>query len=179
MHDPIQELKIRAELLHRQAQREHPAALARLRKLRQINARAAPAAALDSRRIQRRECLAALARELGFSGWLHARAVLSGDPRVEDFGTLLYPRRCGGFLNSWYHTYAQAVAGQQAAGGYLLAYRRDFFVADRLFVESIGLGQSSGEWQKMNYDWVRPANPEARRQLYGRLIEQLPREVAP
>jgi hypothetical protein len=154
--DPIRELKIRADLRKRQLARRNPDSV-----------------------IPRRQCLSLVAIELGFSSWGHARAVLSGDREVPDFGTLLYPRRCGGHLNHWYRSYEDAAIGHHAAGGYLLAYRRDFFVADRPFIEALGLDPDLPEWRRIDFDWVRPADAAARRSLYGALLAQMPREVLP
>jgi hypothetical protein len=126
--------------------------------------------------MRRRHCLSVVARENGFSGWPHARAVLSGVPGVSDFGTLLYPDRCGAFLNLWYREYQDARTGHEAAGGYLLAYRRDFLVVGRSFIETLGLDPDAGEWRRLAHDWVRPPDVRARASLYGELLARSPRE---
>jgi hypothetical protein len=150
--DPIRELKIRADLRKRELARQNPPAV-----------------------VPHRECLSLVATELGFSNWGHAGAVLSGDPEVTDFGTLLYPKRCGGHLNHWYRRYEDALVGLDRAGGYLLAYRRDFFVADRPFIETLGLDPDAPEWRRIGFDWVRPKDVSARRSLYGALLASVPR----
>lgn len=178
MTDPVRELKTRAGLLERRLHRGDPAALIRLRSLPEYRSLSVPDLVPVASAVRRRQCLSIIAIELGFSGWQHASAVLTGAPGVADFGTLLYPRRCGGLLNLWYRNHAEAVRGHEAAGGYLLAYRRQCLVVDRLFIETMGLDPDAPEWRWMGYDWVRPRHLEARTGLYGALIAQLPRELA-
>src|SRR5262249_50953992 len=126
--------------------------------------------------VARRECLAVLARELGFDGWPQAKGVISGTGVASNFGTLLYPRQCAGHLNLWYSRYDEAVVGHRASSGYLLAYRRDFLVVGRSFIEALGLNPDAPEWTALGFDWVRPGDVRARTRLYGMLIAQMPRE---
>lgn len=176
LSDPIHELKTRAEILQRKLNRLHPSALARLRSLPEFRSCSPAELELAAPEIRRRQCLSLVAIELGFSSWQDARALFSGSRDVSDFGTLLYPKRCGGHLNLWYRDYDAAVVGHRAAGGYLLAFRRDFFVADRPFIETLGLDPDDPAWSRLGFDWVRPLDVNARRSLYGTLIAQTARE---
>ena len=67
MLDPVRELKVRAEILHHAVKASESAALERLRVL--VGFRKADAEALRSAAtgIQRKHCLAAVSRELGFA----------------------------------------------------------------------------------------------------------------
>ena len=162
----LDDLKAQARILHRRVETRQPAAIARLRalpELRVIDAAELPAA------IQRRHCLAVIARELGFDGWPHAVAVLAGRP-VEDFGTLLYPPDGSKHWNIWLASYEEARKIRQQNNGYLLAYKRQFLVTDRFFVATLGLDPDDPDWERIGRDWVRPAVPEARGRLYARLI---------
>lgn len=179
MINPIRELKIRAEILQRQLVRRQPPTLARLRSLPEFRACSSDELESAGPRVLRRQCLALLAMELGFSGWRHAKEVISGARATSDFGTLLYPRRCGGHLNLWYSRYGEAVIGRRVSGGYLLAYRRDFMVVDRSFIETLGLDPDDSGWRCLGFDWVRPIDMRARTRLYGALIARLPREAQP
>jgi hypothetical protein len=151
MMDAIQELKTRAEILHRRMQADNPTA-----------------------EIQRADCLNQIAKELGFASWTAAKNAISGEKPVEDFGTLLYPRR-GGALNSWFKTYEEAHEARALRGGYLLAYRRQFFVVDVAHVEVLGLDPADPDWDAMGFDWVRPRDFAARSRLYAKLVHRLPR----
>jgi len=118
---------------------------------------------------KRREALAAIATELGFSGWPHAVAILTGK-RSDDFGTLLYPRGSDVFTNIWSASYEEARRIREQNGGFLLAYKKHFFITDRNFVEHLGLDPDDADWELIGRDWARPKDPAARERLYARLL---------
>ena len=174
MIDPVRELKVRAEILHGRIDERDPAALKRLRALpehRRATDEALVAAAPD---VQRKHCLAVVARELGFDGWPHALRVLGQEAgeaaTADDFGTALYTRGCAAYLNHWYVDYAEARALREEIGGYLLAYKRQFLIVARPFIETLGLDPDDPDWAALGYDWARPRDPAARRRLYGKLL---------
>lgn len=166
MDDPILDLKSRARILHRQARRLDPAALSRLRTLPELR-NLEDGSQVDC--LKRRHCLAVIARELGFEGWPHARAVLAGTAS-EDFGTLLYPPGADVHWNIWSANYEEARDLREQIGGYLLAYRRHFFVVDRHFIETLGLDPDDHDWELLGRNWVKPLRLGARRRLYAKLI---------
>jgi len=168
MADLIDRLKSQARILHRQVQTREPSALARMRKLPEQREADDPSLAAN---IRRRHCLAVLAKELGFQGWPHALSVLSG-ASTEDFGTLLYPKGAFAHSNIWSASYEEARSIREETGGYLLAYKNQFFVTDRHFIETLGLDPEDPDWEEIRRDWARPANPEARTRLYEKLLRQ-------
>lgn len=155
----IDRLKDDARRLHKQAGAGDPRALARLAPVRK-----------QDEPVQRRHCLAARARELGFTGWPHARAVLSGE-RFDDFGTLLYPPGASAHWNIWSADYGEARGIREEHGGYLLAYRHQFLIVDHYFIETIGLDPEDPDWARIGRDWVKPGDVDARARLYEKLIE--------
>ncbi len=162
----ITDLKAQARILHRQVASGHTPAVARIRRLAEL---ADGDARAPAERTRRRHCLAVLARELGFRGWPHAAAVLRGAD-ASDFGTLLYPSGAEAHWNIWSASYREAAAIREDHGGYLLAYRRHFFIADRHFIATLGLDPDDADWERIGRDWVKPRLPEARERLYRRLI---------
>jgi hypothetical protein len=156
----IDDLKAQARILHRRAVAQDAASLARLE-----------AANVRERPIQRRHCLSTVARELGFDGWPHAVAVLRGR-RVRDFGTLLYPPDCAAHFNIWCASYDEARSIRAEHGGYLLAYKHQFFIVDSHFVESLGLDARDPDWERIGRDWVEPKDGEARSRLYEKLVRR-------
>jgi hypothetical protein len=174
--DPTNELKTRAEILHRRIQAGERKAIARLRVLPEF--RRASDEELAAAAIRRTHCLAIMAAELGFANWPQAKNALAADGPVEDFGTLLYPRRVDGYINRWYKRYEEAAEVRQSCDGYLLAYRQHFLVVDRFYIESLGLDPDDSDWEAMGFDWVRPKDPAARGRLYGKLVAALPLEAA-
>ena len=167
MVDVIDRLKHEARLLHRKAAEGDAPALARIRKIHEK-----PGLDDESLRplVKRRHGLSALARELGFTGWTHAAQVLRGR-NSEDFGKLLYPNRCWAHTNIWSANYPEAQRIRQESGGYLLAYRNHYLIVDADYIRTMGLDPADKDWRAIGFDWVRPISPEARGQLYGKLIE--------
>ena len=162
----ISDLKAQARILHRQVASGNPGAVARVRRLPDLADGDVHAVAVRTRR---RHCLATLARELGFDGWPHASAVLRGTD-ASDFGTLLYPSGAEVHWNVWSASYEEAAAIREDHGGYLLAYRRHFFITDRHFIATLGLDPEDPDWERIGRDWVKPTRPEARERLYWKLI---------
>ena len=169
----ISDLKVHARLRHRQISRHEPAAVARTRRLDEFRDRD-PASLSES--IKRRHCLAVIARELGFQGWPHAVGVLRGTDST-DFGTLLYPKGADVHCNIWSASYAEARAIRDQNDGYLLAYRRHFFIVDRHFIKTLGLQPDDPDWELIGRDWVRPRHADARERLYGKLIQRWARSA--
>ncbi|WP_437675340.1 hypothetical protein [Sorangium sp. So ce131] len=171
--DPVRELKIRAELLHKRLASNDAAALKRLRVLPELRRADEAALAAAAPGIRRKHCFAVVARECGFSSWERARLALEGAPGAPELGTLLYGGE-GGVLHHWFATYDEArahLASRPAAPrGYLLTYKQDFFVADRAFVASLGLDPDDPDWRAIGWDWARPADPAARSRLYAKRL---------
>jgi hypothetical protein len=166
--DPVQELKIRAELLHTRLSEGNADALKRLRALPEMRRADEGALAEMAQSAQRKHCLAIVAREHGFSTWEHARRVIDGDPRETDLGSLL--QGSPGVLNDWFVQYDEARAffhGEERAGRrpYLLGFRRHFFVSGPTFIETLGLDPADADWAAIRWDWVRPKDPAARSRL--------------
>lgn len=172
MHTAIDEIKIRAALLHKQLQSGDDAAIERIRALPEFAGRE-PSVWLAS--VQRKHALATLAREMGLANWPEASALLAGRlPEQGNFGVLLHPRHCSGFLNEWFANLAQARESLTTRGGYLLAYRRQFFVVTPLYIETLGLAAAHGEWRSLEHDWCHEGGDSARASLYAQLIGHRP-----
>jgi len=168
MASVVADLKAQARILHRQIRRGESRAVTRTRLLPEFKDH--DLAALQAA-IRRRHCLTIVARELGFQGWPHAVGVLGGTEST-DFGTLLYPDGADAHWNIWSASYAEARAIREQHGGYLLAYRRHFFIVDRYFIETIGLQPDDPDWELIGRDWVKPRHVDARERLYGKLIRR-------
>jgi hypothetical protein len=96
-------------------------------------------------------------------------AVLGGES-PEDFGTLLSPRGAEAHWNIWCARYEEARRVRQEHGGFLLAYKRHFFIVDEHYVRTLGLDPEDPDWERMGRDWARPRDVSARGRLYARLI---------
>lgn len=161
-----QHVKHYARILQRRVHAGEPDAVQSVRRLREYASAEPRAIARDIRRTQ---CLAVAALQLGFRSWLHAVEVFEGNP--DDYGTLLYPSSCSGHSNIWSAHYAEAHEIRAAHGGYLLAYRKQFLIVDRYYIDSLGLDPDHGAWSRMQRDWVQPSDRGARDELYALLVQ--------
>ncbi len=182
MVDPTNELKTRAEILHKRLARGDAASLARLRALNELKKVEDDALAVAAADIQRKHCLTVVAREAGFSTWDHALRVLRGDAAERDFGSLLYDDAISAIMNVWYadHEEARTHLTERRARGedvYLLAYRRQFFLAERGFVERLGFDPSDPDWKAIGFDWAQPADLAARTRLYAKRLDTVRRRA--
>jgi hypothetical protein len=159
-------LKHYARILHRRVREGEPDAILSMRRLREFK-ELSVAQLIDS--TQRRHCLTVSALQVGCQSWPHALAVLAGE--TGDFGTLLYPSSCYGHWNIWSAHYDEAVSIRAAHGGYLLAYRRQFLIVDRHYVDSLGLDPDDPDWAAIGRDWVKPSDGTARARLYEKLVQ--------
>ena len=85
---------------------------------------------------------------------------------------VMYVSRMDAFLNRWFVTYEAAREALDSAGGFLLPYRHQFFVSSPDAIRELGLDPDDPDWERIGWDWVRPADLEARERL------RLKREIA-
>lgn len=163
-------LKNEARLLHKQAKAGLRLAVQRLNKH-------SPAAALGED-IQRKHCLATVAREIGFPNW---KAVVECFEKNADanFAEFLHPRRCHIFWNIWLASYAEAAKVRAEHGGFLLTYGNQFIVVDDDYVSALGVGPESALWQSIDRDWAQPRDYAARAQLSLLVVKEHLKAVRP
>ena len=87
---------------------------------------------------------------------------------VQDEWPTMYVPRMDAILSRWFTTYEEARASLDAEGGYLLPYRRHFFVTSSEAIRELGLDPDDPDWALIGWDWVRPLDREA----YERLKEK-------
>jgi hypothetical protein len=159
-------LKRYARILQRRCQHGEPQAVSALRVLREF-ADTEPSRVPEL--VRRSHCLTVSALQVGFRSWPHALGTLENG-EIDDFGTLLYPSTCYGHWNIWSAHYDEASSIRGQHGGYLLAYRRQFLIVERDYIDSLGLDPEDPAWSAMARDWVKPRDPAARSGLYEKLV---------
>lgn len=129
----VDELKVRARVRLNRARREGLAGAERLR-----------------------DALHEVARGQGFTDWEHARRVLSGLALPgDDMGSFWHAPRTGMLLNLWFSSYVQAQAVLQQLGeGFLLPYRRQYFIVQAPFIEALGVNPADPGWAAAGHDLV-------------------------
>jgi hypothetical protein len=119
-----------------------------------LNALRRDAGNTDAVEVRLRDCLNAVARELGFAHWEHARLVLGGQASPgDDKGTFWHAPRTGIILNEWFADREEARAAlRRQPGAFLLPYRRQFMVVQADFVRELGVDPADAAWAAMGHD---------------------------
>jgi hypothetical protein len=107
--------------------------------------------------IKRKHALAVIALENGFNSWLDAKIQLNFI--------------VGGYLNPWFAHYDEAKAHLQSSGGFLLPYKKQFFICEANYLSHIGFDPMDSDWALIHNDWAKPADQVAWQRLYKKWIK--------
>lgn len=160
--DSIDFLKAQARLLHKAAQAGEAGALARLTKH-------APAVALGDA-VQRKHCLATVARECGFRSWKGAADCFGGAGGAS-FEEFLYPKSCHVYWNIWFASHKEAASVRAEHGGWLLSFCDQFMVVEEDYVRSLGTDPADPRWEAIGRDWAQPADVAVRSSLAFSILQ--------
>ncbi len=106
--------------------------------------------------IKRKHALAVIASEKGFNSWNDLKCQL--------------PFIRGGFLNLWFADYKEAKVKQEADGGYILPYQKQFFICNKEYIRQLGFNPDDPDWNLIDFDWAKPKNLKAWKRLYTKWI---------
>lgn len=95
-----------------------------------------------------------------------------GRTRGTDDGPVIYVGSMDVYLNLWFPDYETAREARARDGGFLFPYRHHFFVAAEGAVRELGLDPHDPDWERIGWDWARPADRDAWERL------RLKREIA-
>jgi hypothetical protein len=107
--------------------------------------------------IKRKHALAVIALENGFNSWVDLKSQIS---------FIL-----GGFLNKWFANYAEAKSHLQSEGGFLLPYKKQFFICETNYIKQLGFDPNDPDWKLIGYDWVNPDDVQAWQRLYKKWMK--------
>lgn len=82
--------------------------------------------------------------------------------------TLWYQTNLDVFLNRWFSNYPEARSTRESVGGFLLPYKRHFFVCEAEVIRAMGLEPDDPDWERIEWDCAQPRNTQA----YQRLREK-------
>jgi hypothetical protein len=82
-----------------------------------------------------------------------------------DQSKLWYQADLDVFLNRWYANYEDARQSLERDGGFLLTYKRHFFICQPDVISALGLDPGHADWQKIGRDCARPEDPAAYERL--------------
>ncbi len=100
-----------------------------------------------------------LAIEHGYSNWQKFR-----DEIIKTH--CMYDHSCGAYLNVWIADYEEAKTYHIEHGGYLLQYKKDYFICTDEVINALGLSSFKQEWEAIGYNWVKPLNKTAWNAIY-------------
>ncbi len=100
-----------------------------------------------------KHALLVIALENGCNSWTMLR-----DKIIKE--DCLYYGNWSAIMNHWFARYEEAKDFQTANGGYLLQYRKDYFICEEAFIEQLGLSNFKQEWEAIGYDWTNADKPE-------------------
>ena len=72
------------------------------------------------------------------------------------------------FLNRWFANYEEARQALESGGGFLLPYRKHFFVCEADVIQALGLEPEDPDWERIGRDGAQPKDQDA----YQRLCEK-------
>lgn len=93
--------------------------------------------------------------------------------RNERPDSIWYQANLDVFLNRWFSTYEEARESLETDGGFLLPYKRHYFVCEADVIRALGLDPEDPDWGKIGRDGAHPADQQA----YKRLREKRERAL--
>ena len=91
--------------------------------------------------------------------------------RREDADDLWYQPDLDVFLNRWFSNYDEARRSLESEGGFLLPYRRHFYVCQPEAISAMGLDPEDADWELIGRDCARPSDAVAFERLREKRAE--------
>ena len=82
-----------------------------------------------------------------------------------DADSIWYQSSLAVFLNRWFSNYADARKSLEDEGGFLLPYKRHFYVCEADVIRAMGMDADDPDWGKIGLDCAKPADDEAHQRL--------------
>lgn len=107
--------------------------------------------------VRLKDALNIVARYLGFRSWRELRR--------NGMETELYIKATGITSNLWCKTYSEAQVVQKQYGGFLLPYRKQYFVCSIEYIKELGISPDDLDLVLAGNDWANPKDSDALRRL--------------
>lgn len=82
-----------------------------------------------------------------------------------DEQTLWYQTNLDVFLNHWFSSYEEARITRERERGFLLPYKRHFFVCKAQVISALGLDPKDPDWEKIGWNCAQPLDEKAFQRL--------------
>jgi hypothetical protein len=87
-----------------------------------------------------------------------------------DEDSLWYQPNLDVYLNRWFSNYADARESREREGGFLLPFKRHFFVCETGLIRAIGLDPDDPDWEKIGWDCAKPLDKQAYERLHQKRV---------
>ncbi|MBM3288855.1 MAG: hypothetical protein FJY92_01765 [Candidatus Hydrogenedentes bacterium] len=131
-------------------------AVDRLRRIAPFNTMNADDVYRERGQIQHKHALSAIAREHGYIAWKNLK-----DADDE----LWCPPNTSAFWHNWCKSHEEARVYIEANGGYLLTGHGKWFIAERGYIEWLGLDPDDPRWKAIGFDLADPRDASAGAEL--------------
>jgi len=74
------------------------------------------------------------------------------------------------FLNRWFANYEEARQALESGGGFLLPYRKHFFVCEADVIQALGLEPEDPDWERIGRDGAQPKDQDAYQRLRDKRV---------
>ncbi len=112
--------------------------------------------------MQLKDALQSVAKASGYSSW---RELSANFEETEIFN----PHQWSSQWKTWYASHHEALTHLQSVDGYLLPYRKQFFVCDIDYVEALGISANDIDLLAIGRDWSKPQDQVA----WKRVVEKI------
>lgn len=114
-----------------------------------------------------KEAFHRIALAAGFSSWRDLRATV-------DATGIFCPKGGSAFWKLWFASYAEARACAEEKKGFLLPYRKQFFVCDEAYIEFLGVPATDDDLALVGRNWAEPSDQAAWRRILRRIEKAHP-----
>lgn len=118
--------------------------------------------------IQLKDALQTVAKASGYNSW---RELSINFEETEIFN----PPRWSSQWKTWYASYDEALIHLKSVDGFLLPYRKQYFICDIHYIEALGISPSDPDLITIGRDWTKPIDLVA----WNRVIDKIKKGQAP
>lgn len=104
--------------------------------------------------MQLKDALDTIARLAGFPNWRELKT-------VTEETEIFLPSPSSAHWKTWYASYEEALAHLAQGDGYLLPYRKQFFICDIHWIEHLGVSRDDADLALVGRNWAQPVDRAA------------------
>lgn len=104
--------------------------------------------------LQLKDALDQIARLSGFPNWRELKT-------VTEETEIFCPQPSSAHWKTWYASYEEALSHLEEGEGFLLPYRKQFFICDIHWIERLGLRAEDPDLDRVGRNFVEPKDREA------------------